>query len=252
MPRITKNAIEKLKNTLDIADNFNNDLIRAIEQSIPKYTMKPNYKPSSLDCIRKMWFIMKSVNAESNESYQSVGILQSGSDRHLRLQKIICSNTFCKKIDIPKFIKDNKLNLQVKRLTEYEVNLYSPEYRVSFMLDGLIEYKDKIYILEIKTESNNKFYQHSKVREEHINQISTYSLLMKVPNILFIYENRDTLQLKSYLTTITNKQTEKIEKLIRSCDEYVEKDVIPPKSLIDSNVKCEYCNYISHCKGIKL
>lgn len=241
----------KIPKNSDVALSFKEDLILSIEESNTDYQPKANYTPSNLKCIRNMWYKMKGFKADPDKvGYQGIGIRDSGTSRHLSLQKVVKSSKFCDFLDVSEYIIANNLDyLTVSYKTEYETHLKDSRYNLSFLVDGLVKYKDKIYILEIKTENSNKFYNQLEVQEDHLNQISCYSLSLNIDKALFVYENRDTLELKVYELDITDDMRYKVINLISTCNEYLALNKVPPKSTNSSD--CNYCRYKSICKGVK-
>lgn len=241
-----------LSSNNEICKSFLSDLIKSIE-NVPTYPVKPNYKPSSMNCIRQMFFIMKEIIPDNVEQdYQLIGITQSGSDRHMRIQEKLSQNSFCKFINVAEYVKGKKLSyLQVFGFSPYETHLKDTRYNLSLMVDGLVEYQGKLYILEIKTENSNKFYSQQDVMEEHKAQATCYSLALGIDEVLFIYENRDLLDKKVYLLKITDDMRKEIVSKINTCNSYLSKDRIPPLPL-GYDMKsgpCTYCRYKSVCKG---
>ena len=84
--------------------------------------------------------------------------------------------------------------------TDYETKLYDKNLNMSFLCDGIIRYKDKYYILELKTEASFKFNSRSDVDPKHHNQGTAYSHEFGIDDVIFIYINRDILDMKPYMT----------------------------------------------------
>lgn len=221
---------------------FLEDLRKAVEKlnnKIPNAT----YKPSSMNCLRKMFFIMKSMPVDGCYiSYELVGIQESGTDRHKRLQDILIKNDFCEYINVAQYVKDNNLDyLTVKNFNNYETHLLDKRYNISFMCDGVIEYKDNIYILEIKTEAGSKFWQHNEPQLEHINQVASYSLSLQIDDIMFIYENRDVLTKKVFTYKVTEEQRQRVIENINTVNKALEDFSVPPITV--DRKECQYCPY---------
>ena len=81
--------IDAAKETLPPEQDFLNDLKRSIEITDQKNRRLPSktYKPSSLGCMRMNYYQITGVEPDlSNSSYILVGICNSGSDIHERVQ----------------------------------------------------------------------------------------------------------------------------------------------------------------------
>ena len=232
-----------------IADDFLNDFENSVK-TVSDKPPKANYKPSSIACIRAMYFIMKQMPIDkSTFSAEMIGIMESGTDRHKRIQDVLIKNDFVEFINVGEYVKQNNLDyLIVNSFNEYETHLFDTRYKLSFMTDGVIKYKNKIYILEIKTEASNKYFMNSEIPLKHIQQVSCYSLSLGIDDVLFIYENRDILSKKAYTYKVSNSDKKAIIKKIENCNKYIEKNIIPPKPIEATGSFCNYCNYKKYCK----
>ena len=116
------------------------------------------------------------------------------------------------------------------------------------MCDGLLKYRGKYYILEIKTESTFKWQNRTDVDDGHKDQATTYSMLLQVPNVIFLYENRDVCKLKAFMFNVTAEMKESLISYIEECDGYVSRQIAPPKSDSVPKKTCGYCMYKTQCR----
>lgn len=252
------NTIERAKQTRSIEQQFLDDLTASIEKDSLKSSRKPSltYKPSSMNCMRQSFYLILNVYMPPEmQTYQSCGICESGSDRHERIQKAIDGmkdNGFdCEYIDVETYINQHNLNdtLEVKEKTGMETKVYNKKLNMSFLTDGIIKYKQRYFIFEFKTEVAQKFRNRTNVDPIHISQGTAYSDAFKINDVIFLYENRDTCEKKSYLLNVTDDDRQnRIHKYIKECDEYIANRVVPPMP-IDQTVlkKCKYCAYKARC-----
>ena len=127
------------------------------------------------------------------------------------------------------------------------------------MLDGILRYKptNKYYIVEIKTEISFKSNGRQDVDPFHKHQGLAYTQLLKIPDVIFIYENRDDCSLKFYLYTPTPEEIEKyFRRKLTDVLYALEKDELPPKvtvedisltDVIKTDKVCNYCPYRMKC-----
>lgn len=236
------------------------DFLFWLESTIEKES-KPNknvkstyYKPSSLNCLRMMYFYRTSTEIdEVNKSASSIGVLQSGEDRHLRIQSAIShikENGFdCEWVDVETYIKEHNLtNLEVVSKKQYETTVHNKELDLLFLCDGIVKINNRYYIIEIKTENSINFYNRNSVAEKHKHQAICYSLSFNINNVIFIYENRDVCQKKSFLFTVTNQLKTEVVNLINTCNNYVKNKQLP---LYIPCKSCNYCDYKKKCKDFK-
>ena len=165
------------------------------------------------------------------------------------------NNIDCEYIDVADYVTSRNLDyLDIVEKSDFangktETKLFHKNLRMSFLCDGIIRYKGKYYILELKTESTYKWGSRQCVDESHYNQGTAYSIAFGIESVIFVYINRDVLSMKSYLFTPTEDMKTSLISTINTCDAYVQGNVLPP---IPENVPkkaCEYCSYKSKCRA---
>lgn len=207
------------------------------------------YNPSAMNCIRQMYYKATGAECFSDKNSDFIGITQSGADRHERIQSVIFNmckfGIDCQFYSVPSYIREKGLNfLTVSSNSLFESRVYDQSRNLMFACDGIIRYKNKLYILEIKTESSFKWNQRSSVAQEHLRQAFTYSLEFKIPSVLFIYENRDTCQKKSFIIHVSDSDRQSIDDLISECNDCVRCRRLPDKPETSA---CRYCGYRKLC-----
>ena len=262
---MARNSLKSVMRLIDVANEelpiekqFLNDLNNSIEKAAIQNSGKPSqtYKPSSMNCVRQMTYQVLGVEPiQGNTSYQLQGICESGTDRHIRIQKAIenISNILgvdCEYIDVESFVKSRNLNdLEIVSKSGMETKLYHKKLNMSFMCDGIIKYKSKYFIFEFKTETANKFFTRTNVDPNHYNQATAYSIAFNLDKVLFIYENRDTLDKKAYIREVTSEMKNELIGRIEYCDSYVKQLKAPPKPENIIKKTCAYCAYQNSCKN---
>lgn len=238
--------IEAANDEVSIANQFLNDLKASIEKANNEpYKPSQTIKPSSFNCLRNAYYQLIGVEPEeSKNTYNLAGICESGSNRHLDMQRNIIKmkevlGVDIEYIDIEEFVKTRGLtDIEIKEKQEIETKLYNKRFNMSFMTDGIIKYKGKYYIFEFKTEIADKFYKRQGVDESHINQAIAYSLNFGLDKVIFLYENRNDNSLKCYLLEVTdemrNNMVDKIEQVLKFADE----KQVPPKPIDVSRKTC--------------
>ena len=129
-----------------------------------------------------------------------------------------------------------------------ETKLYHKKLNLSFMCDGIIRYKGRYYILEIKTEGSSKFWNRNGVAEGHYNQATAYSIALELNDVIFVYISRDTLDMKSFLFTPTDDMKHNLIGYIETCDGYIKRLITPPKPENVDRKTCSYCDYKMQCR----
>lgn len=239
-----------------VDQRFLQDLKASIERMDAETSRPPSqtYKPSSMNCIRNMYYqVTGTTPDEERSSYCLVGICESGTDRHERIQNAVSHmkdyGVDCEYIDVADYIKEHNLTqLEVRGKTDFETKLYHKDLNISFLCDGIIKYEGEYYILEIKTESVYKWQSREGVAEEHHNQAICYSMCFGINKVLFVYENRDNCDKKAFIFEVNDDMKMSVVVKIEECDNYVKEKTPPPKPLNVPKKACAYCNYKTECR----
>lgn len=248
--------INTVKETLLPEQDFLNDLKRSIEITADKDTRLPSktYKPSGMNCIRQSYYQIMGIEPDpSSSSYSMVGICNSGTDIHVRIQTAVEqmkeNGMDCEYINVADFVKQRSLDyLDIVSKNGMETKLYHKKLNMSFMCDGIIRYKGHYYILELKTESSFKFINRKGVDNSHYHQGIAYSLAFGIDEVLFVYINRDVLDMKSFMFNVTPEMKTELVSYIEECDGYVNRNIAPPKPDDVPKKACSYCGYKTQCK----
>ena len=262
---MSRNSLKSVMRLLDdaveessVEASFLADLKRSIELTDAKNRRLPSqtYKPSGMNCIRSMYYQVMGVEpGESPANYSLIGICNAGTDIHQRIQQAVLdmkdNGMDCEYIKVSDYVRSRNLDyLEIVKEPDfengdYETKLYHKTLNMSFLCDGIIRYKNKYYILELKTEASFKFNVRGDVDPKHYNQGTAYSLAFGLDDVLFVYINRDLLDMKSFMFHVTDEMREELVSKIQECDNYVNSKTTPPKP---ENIKgCQYCAYKGRC-----
>lgn len=248
--------IDMAKEELPVEESFLGDLKRSIEKEELQNKRKPSqyYKPSSMNCIRNMFYqrVGKDLD-EKPESYVGIGICNAGTDIHIRTQRAVLHmkdmGFDCRYIDVAKYVQKHGLaDIEIVDKKGFETKLFNKVLQMSFLCDGIIKYQGNYYILEIKSESSYKWITRKDVDVSHYNQATAYSISLNIDKVLFVYINRDTLDMKSFMFIPTSDMKNDLIGLIDNCEGYVKRLVAPPKPADVARKTCEYCLYKTACR----
>lgn len=245
--------IDIANDSLPVEQAFLEDLKISIVKDKVKHKPSTYYKPSSMVCIRNMYYQRTGTElGASNSTSELEGILESGSDRHERIQQAIINmkkNGFpCEYIDVETFVKSRNLDdIKIVGKNGIETKCLNTKYDISFLTDGIIKYRDHYYVLEIKTETSNKHWRREEPEDNHKTQATAYSLSFGINDVIFLYENRDNCSKKTFLIRVTPEmKMERVVGKIESCEGYVKRGIVPPKC--EDKKACQYCNYLNQCR----
>jgi len=248
--------LEKAKEGDLVGPSFQKELEKSIITNYKnEYTgRKDAFTPSSLyGCERKIYYKLTGVETEDTRTSELIGICESGTFRHAALQEYIIqiqeTNDDCIWIDPEVYIKYAPVEgTRVDIRQGNEVRFYNEIYNMSFMCDGIVRYKNKYYILEIKTETSYKYNKHDEPHRQHKNQVAAYSLGLGIRNVLFIYENRDNCSKKVFHHVVTDEDIDEIKNIIKGLTQSIKLRKLPVNSYIATDVECRYCDYKERCK----
>ena len=160
MGRSSLKSVAKLIDMTNKSDNVEEQFLHDLKTSIEKstdsdYIPSKTIKPSSFNCTRNAYYqLVGQVPDKDSKTYQLLNICDSGTDRHIRMQKAIAEmhkvlGVDCEYIDVADFIRLRNLeDLEVKGQSGIEYKIYNKKYTMSFMTDGIIRYHGKYYIFE--------------------------------------------------------------------------------------------------------
>lgn len=262
MARNLKNIarlIDVANDTKPIEEQFLSDLKRSIELTAKKEARQPSksYKPSGMNCIRSMYYQVIGAECVDEPNFTNVGICNSGSDIHERVQQAVLdmkdNGMDCEYINVAEYVWSRDIpDIQIIEEPDFdsgkfETKLYNTKYNISFLCDGIIRYKSKYYILELKTEASFKWQSRSGVDPKHYKQAIAYSFNLLLDDVVFVYINRDVLDMKAYMFNVDGDMRKALLDLINECQGYVDRQIVPPKPEDLSKYACKYCGYKALC-----
>lgn len=241
--------------SLSVEESFLNDLKKTVSKMNPQKPSSTHYRPSALNCMRLMYFDKIQAPKDSYVcEYSDARIPETGTASHEAIQYYVSKmqecGIDCEWVDVETYIKENKLDyLELKSKKEFETKLYDTRYDISFMCDGIIKYKGKYYILEIKTETDFKGGNRDSADENHRKQSVCYSLSLGIRDIIWLYEERNFCTPKTFHTVVTEEEIADLLLVFETVENAV-KEMIPPEK---PQLKkcCQYCSYTNECKKWK-
>jgi hypothetical protein len=133
-------------------------------------------------------------------------------------------------------------------LISAEVPVEDRKLKVSSKTDGILLIDLVKYLLEIKTMNSFQFNKLTKPLEKHIFQASLYAHILKIKNIVFIYYNKDTSEMKEFFVPVDDVMVKrallKMKDVLRDVEDKRLPDRICRDRFTDRAVSCVFCN---HC-----
>lgn len=242
-------------------DSYNKALLEVKErQPYPsEYT-----RPSSLGkCKRNIYFERihapkDPIDLKNVWTYNQVGILESGTDRHERIQNVLFKMEemgFLKNIDIPTAVEEAKAKgLQTEFVSwnedKTEARCVNKDYNLYFQADGLVEMDGIKAIFEIKTTSCKKIANIRKSQaplRPHILQATAYALCLGVDYIFFFYEDRDFTSHYPILYKVPEDVKKEVIDKLADIDLCMAEGRIPEPN----KMECQFCEFKQLCKEVE-
>lgn len=248
--------LQETKDDTPVEQLFLLDLENAIEKIAKRGSenRKPSkcYKPSSMNCKRLMAYNRIGVEQDdTRRSAQLIGMGESGTDRHERLQNTIVQmqelGYDIEWVDVAEYIKENNLeHLEVISQHGNETKVLYKPLHIRFLTDGIIKYRGTYYILEIKTEVSFKHDVRTDVAAEHKNQFTIYSLAFGINGVMVLYENRNLLNKKNFYYEVSKEEKDKAVERITEVETIIQNGGLPDKE--EDKKTCRYCDFAKRCK----
>ena len=245
---LIRNKVE----ALPVEQCFLTDLKATVSACNPPSRRSAYFKPSSLQCMRIMYFDrIQAPLDKSLTDYSSARICETGSNSHECIQYYVSKmKDFGKDwefVDVETYIKEHNIDyLTIRNKKTYETHLLDTRYGISFLCDGIVKHEGKYYILEIKTETDDKGLGRDEADPYHKLQSVSYSLSLKLNDIIWLYEERNFCCPKSFHTVVTDEDRLALVQRFETVEQAV-KDLTPPDKCT-SRKTCVYCPYKTVCK----
>lgn len=252
--------IDKSNSELPENKRFLNDVMTAIERYAEMTSRKPSvwYKPSSLNCMRNMYFTRISAPTDpSRGEYNSIGMADTGTRRHEAIQEVLIAMKDMgydwEYVDVEQYVKDKQAqgkctSLKVKGTVGAETHLFDEVLKISFRCDGIIRntVTNEYYLFEFKNQTSFKYRDKKAVDDAHKNQVVCYCTALDLDKAFVLYENRDVCTLECpEIFEVTKEMKQDIVDRLMTCEQYVEHLEVPPKP--DNTKPCRWCNYKGIC-----
>lgn len=250
-----KSLITMIKSGKDVASSFLAELSYTIENSQEGYIPSPTLKPSSIRCPRyAVMQVLKFPIDEEQRTESSIGITECGTFTHEKMQEYCLKMKNWEYVNVAEYVREKHLQLEIVKEPDfengqYETKLYSNEYNMSFLCDGIVKNKKngKYFVLEIKSIGNQGMYRLEDIPEQYRDQAISYSQLLEIPDVIFLFVNRDIYTKKSFLYTPSRDEIRHWQQKIADCLMCINLRVLPDIPPEADNKFCRYCNMKTSC-----
>lgn len=261
MSRRLLNLINNNDKGLPPNKKFLVDVMRAIERNDVLAARKPSkwYKPSSLHCMRSMYFTRVGAPTDNTTSeYNGIGMADTGTRRHEAIQEVLLKMKEMgfdwEYYPVDKYVEDKQKfgkcrTLVIKGTQGAETHLIDTALNISFRCDGIIRRitTNEFYLFEFKNQTSFKYADKICVDTDHTQQVTCYCTALDLDKAFVLYENRDTCVLECPEVFEVTEQMKKelcIDRIME-CEGYVERLIAPPKC--ENTKHCRWCKYKTIC-----
>jgi len=234
---------------LDLYESALDEIILEGESRTPSRT----FAPSSMRCKRISWFRLRGVEPEPETIVdRSLNFTaQMGTACHQAIQEILSKKLGADWIDVADYLKEFQPTYEytcIKNEYETQVEITKP-IPIKFAPDGIIFWKGKYWLLEIKTSEYSSFDKLSAPKPQHIDQIKTYATILGIHNVLVLYQDRMYGKLKCYEVTVSDTDMKSTWDIFYDVQRHVEMNIAPEK-LPSGDIWCSpsRCRYYNKCK----
>lgn len=242
-------------NSSDFLDMYNH----IIEDEIVRESSSMGHRtfaPSQMRCDRVSWFRLRGTTPDTVRTPDKVlhFTAQIGTSCHESIQKRLIDRLGSDWITVQSWINDNP-----KMFIDYDIDVNTKGYEtmihmrspypVRFACDGLIRFNGKVYLLEIKTAEFSSLNDLTYPKLKHLDQVKCYSTFLKVPNVLFLYQERQWGELKCFEINIDLAEQQQVKDKMNRVMELVEANIAPEGLPIgDPDCSPSMCRYAETCK----
>jgi hypothetical protein len=215
-------------------------------------TPSRTFAPSQIRCKRVSWFRLRGVEPEKESVVDRATNFTAmvGTACHRNIQEILSKKLDSDWVDPEEYLKLKQLPYKYSCIhNDYEtqIEIFEP-VPIKFAPDGIIYWKDKYWLLEIKTSEYSSFDKLSNIKPQHLDQVKCYATLLDIHNVLVLYQDRMYGGLKCYEVKITDDDIQEIWNMFNEVIDCVNKNIAPEKPMDRKYCTPSYCRYCKVCK----
>lgn len=243
---MTKRLLSKIMTKEEVPKEVSkintNEIIKKIHEGYehkkgPIFKKRVGFTPSGLTygaghCPRFWYLWFEGNEAENTNDWYSVANMDSGSDRHTRIEQAM---------DDAGILINKELSIK------YEDPI------ISAKTDAVINWDGMDVLTEIKTVNDESFHRITKPRNYNIEQLLIYMKILKKSFALLIYENKNNHEMLIFTINLNQKYKDFINYFfdwMRKVQKSFDDKQLPenPYKNKFSNKNCKGCDFFKVCQ----
>lgn len=188
------------------------------------------FAPSALRCERKSWFRLRGVEPDKVRIADRTldFTAKVGTALHEVLQGYISQNLGDSWLNVAEHLSTiYPLHEFTCNSNGFETQVQLDHPPIKFACDGLIRWKDQLYLLEIKSSEFSSFQDLTDPKPQHISQVEAYCTLLHVNHVLFIYIDRQYGSLKCFEHTVNQYNMDDLSEMFERVQKMAESGIAP-------------------------
>lgn len=213
---------------------------------------KQTIAPSAAYCMKQNWFRLRGVQPDKvNKTDRGLDFTaQLGTACHENIQLLLSEVLGEDWLDVGQYLES------ISPSFSYTVEKFGFESRIAitnppirFACDGIIRWRGKIYLLEIKTAEFSSWDSLTGPKDIHIDQVKSYASLFGIHDVLMIYQDRQYGGLKCFEIHISDLDMQATWDTFYYIVDMADKN-LPPAGLPSGDSRCSssMCPYYKKCK----
>ena len=238
------------------SSDFLDDYDSYVEQKIKSDAEKPSsrtFAASSFRCDRWSWFRLRGSKPEIQIVDPTLNFTADiGTACHRIIQNNLKNMLGSDWISVRKHIES--IDFQYKYTLEedesgFESLVQIEEPPIKFACDGIIQRNGKKYLLEIKTSEYSSWNDLTDPKPHHVDQVKCYATLLQLPNVLFLYQDRQYGGLKCFEVEVSYHDMVEVRERFDRVLDLARKNLAPnPLPKGDAWCNPSRCPYFNVCK----
>lgn len=201
------------------------------------FAKRDSFTPSSLTygpgkCPRYWYLYFEGNEAERNNTWYEVANMDSGTDRHIRIETAV-----------------EKAGILVTK----EQKIYYDDPPVSAKTDVILMWEGQEILTEIKTKTEDGFNRTTKPASYHIEQLLIYMKILKKAFGILIYESKNSHEIKMFPIHLNQKYKDFINYLfdwMKEVKKAFDEKKLPenPNRMKYKSAMCKGCMFFKSCQ----